>query len=681
MTYTTQSNDIRPYNIISYLLPMSRHYDSGNNPRHALVSRMFALALTFFLLPSQPLHAAASEASLSQQRTLFQTAHDALKNGRQEQYNRLSQQLLDYPLYPYLEYWQITQDITKSDHSAINSFISKYNETPLASRLRNRWLEQLLKQEQWSQFIAFYAPDDDVGLQCNYRYALYKTDNKQAALKGLDELWLTADALPHDCDLLISVWRDAGLLDQALTWKRLTLLMQGGKIYEARALEPYLSSEQQRWAALWHEVHLHPETMLINQQLKENSPINRTILAHGMQRLTRLNPQMAAETWRKLTVDYTFNKDDYDRVETNIALTLARTKAPNAMRWLTSLSNADNAAVREWRVITAINLGKWSDALTWINQLTAAEQDNERWQYWRGRAYEATGNPEQALQSFIAAAKNRDYYGFMAADRIGVAYEFENRTLQFSKEEMEATRKLPTIQRTREFYALNDVSNARREWHYLTLQASTTTLLKAARVAHEWGWHDRAITALIRAKYMDEMDIRFPLAYREQIMENANLQKIDPSWAYAIIRQESAFASDARSPKGAMGLMQIMPDTGKMIAKELSMNLSNGNQLLDTDTNIRFGISYLRKALNRFDQNTVLATAAYNAGSQRVKSWLPDEKVTTDLWIENIPYKETRNYVKQVLSFATIYDDRLKRSATPFKMRMPQIEIKTTPSR
>lgn len=681
MTYTTQFNDLKLCNIVSHLLPMSQRHSSNHKPRRALISQVFALTLIFFLLPSQQLNAAASEASLSQQRTLFQTAHDALKNGRQEQFNRLSQQLRDYPLYPYLEYWQITQDITKSDSSVINGFLSRYSETPLASRLRNRWLEQLLKQEQWSQFIAFYTPDYDVGLQCSYRYSLYKTDNKQAAFKGLDELWLTADALPHDCDPLILVWRDAGLLDQTLAWKRLILLMQGGKVYEARALEPNLNSEQQRWAALWHEVHLHPQTMLANQQLKENSPINRMILAHGMQRLTRLNPQMAAETWRKLIVDYSFNKDDYDRVETDLALTLARAGDPNAMHWLTNLSSADNPAVREWRVLTAINQGKWSDALSWLNQLTTAEQENERWQYWRGRAYEATGNPKQARQAFIAAAKNRDYYGFMAADRIGVAYEFENRALQFSAEEMEATRKLPTIQRTREFYALDDISNARREWYYLTQQADTTTLLKAARVAHEWGWHDRAIFALIRAKYMDEMEIRFPIAYHEQVMKNANLQKIDPSWAYAVIRQESAFASDARSPKGAMGLMQIMPDTGKMIAKELSTRLSNSNQLLDTDTNIRFGISYLSKVLNRFDQNTALATAAYNAGSQRVKGWLPDEKVTTDVWIENIPYKETRHYVKQVLAFATIYDDRLKRSATPFKVRMPQIELKGTQSR
>ncbi len=634
------------------------------------------MSMALLLLPSQQASAATDEASTSQQRTLFQTANDALKNGRIEQYNKLSPQLQEYPLYPYLEYWQMTQDFSKNDSATITRFIKKYSDTPLANRLNNRWLDHLASQGMWSHFIAFYTPSDNIGLQCNYRYALYKTGDKESAFKELDRLWLTARPLPSDCEPLITAWRSAGFVDQALTWSRLVLLMQSGETYEARALEPYLSKEQQNWAALWHDTHLRPETILTNPQLKDNSPINRTIIAYSMQRLTRLNPKMAADTWRTLTTTYTFDKNDSDRVETDIALTLARAKAPDAMQWLNNLKSSDNAAVREWRVLTAINSGDWKSALSWINQLTTTEQENERWQYWRGRAYEATGNTEQARQAFIAAAKNRDYYGFMAADRIGVGYEFEHRALQFSEDELAAARKLPAIQRTREFYAMGDISNARREWYHLTQYSDASTLLKAAKIAHEWGWHDRAISALIRANYMDEVEIRFPVTYREQVMKNATLQKIDPAWAYAIIRQESAFASDALSPKGAMGLMQIMPDTGKMIAKELSVRLNNSNQLLDTDTNIRFGISYLSKVLNRFDQNTALASAAYNAGSHRVKSWLPNEKIATDIWIENIPYKETRNYVKQVLAFATIYDDRLNRTATPFKMRMPPIELK-----
>lgn len=633
------------------------------------------------LLPSQQINAATDEAALGQQRTLFQNASDALKNGRMEQYRELAPQLQEYPLYPYLEYWQITRDLDKSDSSTINRFIKKYSDTPLANRLNSKWLERLSREQQWPQLIAFYTPGDSLEHQCNYRYALYKMGDSESAFKALDTIWLTGNPLPDSCDPLITAWRNAGFIDQADSWKRLVLLMQNGKVYEARALEPYLSSEQQRWAALWHDVHLRPETLITNPQLKENTPINRTIIAYGMERLTRRNPTMAAESWRKLATTYTFDKSDLDKVESDIALTLARAKAPDAMQWLNGLGSSDNAAIREWRVLTAINTGNWSDALSWIKQLTTAEQNNERWQYWRGRAYEATGNPEQARHSFTAAAKNRDYYGFMAADRIGVPYEFEHRTLKFPEEELVATRQLPTIQRTREFYAMGDVSNARREWYYLTQQADTDTLLKAARVAHEWGWHDRAIFTLMRANYMDELEIRFPTAYREEVMKHAGIQKIDPAWAYAIIRQESAFASDAVSPKGAMGLMQIMPDTGKTIAKTLSTHLSSTTQLLDSNTNIRFGISYLNTVFNRFDQNTALASAAYNAGSYRVKSWLPSEKIATDLWIENIPYKETRNYVKQVLAFATIYDDRLNRAATPFKMRMPEITLKTAPQK
>ena len=655
------------------LLSMNQHRVC-NNSSH--ISIVLALLLLAGVLPWQPLFAATPETSLSQQRTLFQTARDALKNSRDEQFQRLSQQLQEYPLYPYLVYQQITQDLSKTNSANVDKFLTQYPDTPLANRLRNSWQDRLIKQEQWSQLITFYKPNNSVELECYYRRALYKTGDKQAAFKALDKLWLTGNALPRACDPLFSAWRDTGQLDQDLAWQRVELIMPEGEIQEAQSLEPYLSTLQRRWLALWREAHLHPDKIVADQRLKENSLINRTILAHSVRRLTRLNPLMAAEAWDKLIMEYSFSEQEFNRTETHIALALARAKAPNAMRWLSKLTTTENPAVREWRVLTAINLGKWDDALRWMEQLSAEEQSNERWQYWHARALEATGKPERARLSFAKAATNRDYYGFMAADRIDIPYEFENRPLQFSEQEMAAARNLPAIQRVRELFAIGEVTDARREWFYLTQHTDQTTLLKAAKLAHEWGWHDRAIFALGHAAYFDDVEIRFPVIHREQVVNNAKTQQIDPSWAYAIIRQESAFASDARSPKGAMGLMQIMPATGQMIAKDLSTSLRNNGQLLDTDTNIRFGISYMRKVLNRFDQNTALATAAYNAGSQRVKSWLPkDENMATDLWVENIPFKETRHYVKQVMAFATIYDDRLSRPATPLKLRMPLIMV------
>uniref|UniRef100_UPI003D0B6CB1 transglycosylase SLT domain-containing protein n=1 Tax=Pseudoalteromonas sp. TaxID=53249 RepID=UPI003D0B6CB1 len=235
----------------------------------------------------------------------------------------------------------------------------------------------------------------------------------------------------------------------------------------------------------------------------------------------------------------------------------------------------------------------------------------------------------------------------------------------------------PSVIRAKEFYLLKDKLNARREWYYTTQTIPEEDLTKAAQLAHMWGWHDRAIYTLGQANYLDDMEIRFPLAHKAQVVSFSKKQNIDPSWSYAVIRQESAFASDAQSPKGAMGLMQIMPTTGRNIARTLQTKLKSSHQLLEVDTNIQFGISYLRKVLNRFDQNTVLATAAYNAGSQRVKSWLPEEEsISPDIWIENIPFKETRNYLKQVLAYTAIYDMRLSAPIKPLKQRMPEIDTK-----
>ena len=391
--------------------------------------------------------------------------------------------------------------------------------------------------------------------------------------------------------------------------------------------------------------------------------------------MSRRNPSQAAETWNRLIMNFAFSEAVFDETEAHIAIALARKKAPEAMHWLANLNSDENKEVREWRVLTAINQDDWGDAIFWLNQLLPEEQNSHRWLYWRARALEETGKLNRAQVIYSDLAQKRDYYGFIAADRLDTSYHFEDRPLTFSHDEITEIESQPSLIRARELYAIGDVLNARREWYSKTKKMDTEALLKAASLAHQWGWHDRVIHTLGKARYLDDLEMRFPLLHRDQVTHQAGVQKIDPSWAYAVIRQESAFAADARSPKGAMGLMQIMPRTGRLIARDLNTKLNNNRQLLNANTNIRFGISYLRKVMNRFKQNTVLATAAYNAGSQRVKSWMPEEEaISPDRWIENVPFKETRNYLKQVLAFTAIYDERMKRPITPLKLRMPEIE-------
>ncbi|MFC1747349.1 transglycosylase SLT domain-containing protein [Pseudomonadota bacterium] len=635
------------------------------------------LVLTAIIFLPKIAYAEIPLSELQKQRHLFQSAREALKSNQHHYYKRVAKKLTDYPLYPYLEYWDINRKLSSIKTSRVNNFLSTYSDLPLAGRLRARWLTHLAKRNRWQTFIDFYQTSTNTEMQCYYRRALYKTGNKEKALNNLEELWLRGSSQPKACDPLFAVWNEAGKLTPDLAWKRAELAMNNNQSYLARYLERFLDEPRSKQVQLWRQAHRRPDKHLTDPRLRKDTPTNRAILAHSVRRMTRRNASAAATAWNKLVMNYSFNEAQFNETESHIAVALARQGAPEAMHWLVNLADEQDEQVQKWRILTALNQEKWSDALHWLDQLPVQELQKNSWLYWRARALQEEGKQQRADIFFGALAQKRSYYGFLAADQLSLSYQFEDYPLRFSNTDIRTLGQVPEAQRAREFYAIGDILNARREWYALTQKLPTQELPKAAQLAHQWGWHDRAIFTLGRAKYMDDLEIRFPLAHKEQVVSISNKQNIDPSWSYAVIRQESAFASDARSPKGAMGLMQIMPTTGDSIAKELRTKLRNKHQLLDVDTNIRFGVNYLRKVFNRFDQNTVLATAAYNAGSQRVKSWQPkEEELASDLWIENVPFKETRNYLKQVLAYAAIYDKRLTKPIVSLKKRMPSIHPK-----
>ena len=212
-------------------------------------------------------------------------------------------------------------------------------------------------------------------------------------------------------------------------------------------------------------------------------------------------------------------------------------------------------------------------------------------------------------------------------------------------------------------FAIGRFHHARQEWNYWLSKLNKRDKLVASKIANEMQWYDRAIFTLAKVGYLDDVDLRFPLGFEDEIKHYAGDQKINSAWAFAIARRESSFMSDANSSAGAKGLMQIMPGTAKQLARKTVSN----QYLFDAKNNIKLGTKYLRKLLDRHDGNSVLATAAYNAGPHRVKTWLKNaESLPADVWIETIPYKETREYVKSVLAYQQIYQHKVGQTASLF---------------
>ena len=619
-------------------------------------------------------HEAAS--IIEQQRDKFVTAEQALKRGALTKYNQLMPQLKEYPLYPYLRYEYLRTRLHKQPADEITAFIETYEDSPLSGRLHFRWIKQLAQKRRWKEVQQHYKPSSNVTLQCYYRRALFNNGNTTAAFDGLQQLWLVGHSQPRACDPLFAAWHKAGFIDDALAWQRIQLAMAKRKLTLTRYLTRFLSKKERAWANRWIEVHRKPSRILSTKRFASAHPMRSTILVHGLKRMARSNPLKTAEVWQtKISSRYGFSHDEITTVERTIAMAMALRNKPEALSWLAVLEERPaDQSLREWRVRTALNQQNWDAALAWLYQLNDEEQQMTRWQYWRARALEMLGQQLQAEEIYTTLAMHRGYYGFLAADKLGHPYHFQHVALRQDSELSISVEQQPGILRARELFALKRAVEARREWFFATRHMSDEQLYQAGKLAHRWGWHDRAILTIARTKHRDDLEVRFPLVLRDKITRKAEDNNIDTALAFALIRQESAFTPDARSSAGAMGLMQLMPRTAKQLTRGTGIRIKNRMQLIDIDTNLKLGMKHLGKVLQRFDHNPVLALAAYNAGEARVKRWIPKkQQVDADIWAETIPFHETRNYIQNIMVFTPIYEQHMGRPLTPLAQRMRPI--------
>jgi soluble lytic murein transglycosylase len=340
-----------------------------------------------------------------------------------------------------------------------------------------------------------------------------------------------------------------------------------------------------------------------------------------------------------------------------------------------------DGAVDSYRLREGIEMRAWETLVKWTAREPRGDLGMLRWRYWRARALQETGRAKQALAIFADLAIQRDYYGFLSADQLGDDYRMNDRPIVVTATEEAEMSTRPGILRAHELYRLGMRFNARQEWHHEMKRMTPRELEVAARFAYGWGWYDRVIFALGKAKSYDDLELRFPLEYRELVGQYATKRDIESAVLFSIIRGESAFMSDARSPAGALGLMQLMPATGRETARRIGLKLRGTRDLLDAKKNIMVGSAYLQSMLNRFDGSLPMAAAAYNAGPHRVRVWRPKQGcVPADIWIDTIPFTETRRYVRRSLFYAAVYQRRLEETIAPLSTRLAQITARNSES-
>jgi len=577
------------------------------------------------------------------------------------QYQKLYNKLHYYPLQPYLDQRRLLHKIRLSDAAEISQFLKKYQGSPLDWPLREKWLRYLAKKNQGLLFLQAYKASSSVKLACyQLNFSLSAGVPESVILPQVSKLWVVGKSQHKACDSLFERWQKAGYRTNDKVWQRIVLAADGGK----HTLIPYLTKllppEQKYLARLWHKVRRDPSIVSKLKYFPNNSVRETQILTYGLKRLVWRYPETAIRSYRKAQQKFTFTSAQQQQITEKFAVALSAKNHHAAQLWLDKLDFNDlNENMLQWRLSQALKHQDWQRLIVEVKQLPRKFKDDLKWKYWYARALMATDVEARGRYLLQQLANERHYYGFLAASYLQTPVNLQDKPLVFTLSEKKKVMSLSAAKRAFEFYFLGRYRAARSEWNYLLTQLNSREKLVAAKVANENQWFDRAIFTLANVGYMDDIDLRFPKAFDKEISRHAKAQKIAPSWAFAIARRESSFMTDAHSPAGAKGLMQLMPNTAKSLVAARRKGKINSRYLLRADNNIRLGTKYLKILLKKNKGNQVLATAAYNAGPYRVKRWLKNAKaVPADIWIETIPFKETRNYVKSVLAYQEIYQHK-----------------------
>lgn len=608
------------------------------------------------------------------QRATYLRAKRYLATGQKENFNIALSKLEGYAIAPYLQYHDMRRRLSSVSDKEMHAFAKANADLPITRLLQARWLKAIGSRSQWRRYLTQFEKAKlehlNKDLQCYRLRALYATNRKKSAFAQVPELWISGKSLPKSCDPIFDLWIKADQLTNTMVWQRLSLALGANQRTLARYLVKLLPQEDQAEGQLFYLAHQQPQKFAdkIAQASggtpqNQDRPRTRQILLHAVQRLLRKGETQQAQTLWQARKHWAFTNEQRSQTEVNIALAYANAgEFPDTdATALQGLPEVQATQLHEGLAMAAVKNQNWSAAYHWIDQLDSAQKAKNRWQYWLARALEETQHSSDRSQLMLAAlAQRRDYYGFLAAQRLeqpGVL----NRSVTERDAVVEAKlQNNPAFVRATELYAVREFIAAAREWRGLLSNSNQPERAAAATLAADIGWPRQAIAAANKAKLHDDTDLRFPLLHMTHYQRQSHATSVPVAMLLAVSRQESAFDERARSHADARGLMQLLPSTAKQVATRANLAKPTNTSLYRPSTNIEIASHYLATLLDRFNGSRPLAIAGYNAGEHRVDRWLADSaNMPMDVWIERIPFRETRNYVQNVLAFIQVYNQKL----------------------
>ncbi|HEY1326059.1 MAG TPA: transglycosylase SLT domain-containing protein [Casimicrobiaceae bacterium] len=587
-------------------------------------------------------------------------AKDAFDRGDRRRLDALAPQLEGHLLTPYVTYWQLELGIDTADPAAVRRFLAREAGSPLADRLRGDWLKSLARRGAWSDFDEDYVapPGEDLELTC-YAVQRRRDLTGDAALGTVRAAWFTGQRTPEACDPLFAALFARGDLDQADRRARMRLASEAGNTRLVESLGDDMPGAERIASREFAAITRDPLRALTQGAFAWKSAKGRDLALFALERAARKDASAARAAW----VKWRARLPAPDRTYGNrrLAYHAARQLEPAALDWFREAGAAAGSSDEiAWRVRAALRDRAWSDVLAGIDALPDADRQDPAWRYWKGRALAASGRKAEADALFSVLASNLGFYGLLAADALGDGAK-RVASLQAVQYVPDAT-ELATfsrrydVQRVVKLMELDLRAEALREWAYIVREQPDDRLLLAAEFARRAGLYDRAINAAERTSVRHDFGMRYPTPFRAEFTAAARDQGVDEALLYGIARQESRFVPDIVSSAGAVGLMQIMPRTARWVAGKMARTDLSPAQIASAGLNTQFGAFYFRYWHDRFDQQPAVTAAAYNAGPSRAQAWRPSAApLEGAIWVETIPFNETRDYVKKVLANTVLY--------------------------
>jgi soluble lytic murein transglycosylase len=596
------------------------------------------------------------------QRAEFQQAYARITEGVAGAGDSAS--LQRYVLFPYLQAARLEQMLRTTEGAVpdaldqqIAAFLRGHQREPAAQDLRRSWLASLAARAQWRDFLAFHQPtNDELALRCHGFTAQIELGSTLGLAARVAQAWLTPRSL-QECDRAFTWLTSVGVLTPALVEQRARLALEADNASFARQIAARLPVVQAAPLLQWAALLENPQREIDALIASPSTSAEPAALLAGWTKLVRANRAAGKQRLDRLVRARKLDRVAASPLALSLALALSWDHDADTLKYFARVEAAQfDDVAREWQTRAALWARDWKQVSRSIAAMSEASRRTARWRYWAARLAAHEGHQDNARQLYESVLPEDNYYSAMSAARLKRPIAPNPNALSVDNGLLASLEIQPAFARARELHSSGLLDQARAEWRLGTDGMPPAARAQAILLAARWGWYEQAVTFATGERVFNDYMLLYPRPYDAEVAAASRLSGLEPALIYGVIRQESLYESNAVSTANARGLMQLTLDTARRTARAWKRSVPESKDLFDPSTNVTLGAAHMKDLIERSGGQLPLALAGYNAGPGAVRRWLPEGDLEPDVWIENIPYNETRAYVQRILWHTVVFE-------------------------